>query len=169
MQAAWQSKSINAVYVWNPQLTAIQKDNGKILATDEDVKKTAPTFNLVLANSDWAKNNPKLVQGFIQAQDEAVTYIKQHPDEAVQQMVKQSGVPADQVKVQLAGYNFYGAQDQLSTNGLGQGNSVSSSLVATSLAASMKFLQQSGTITDVPSDLTQFIDPSYVESYLKQQ
>jgi NitT/TauT family transport system substrate-binding protein/taurine transport system substrate-binding protein len=169
MQAAWNSHSINAMYVWNPEFSAIQRDNGKVLATDEDVQKTAPTFNLVLANTGWAKSNPKLVEGFIQAEDQALTYIKRHPTQAVQQMVKQSGVPAAQVQTQLSGYTFYSAQDQLGANGLGQGNGVSSSLVATSLMASVKFLQQSGTVTSVPANLSQSIDPTYVENYLKQQ
>ena len=94
MQAAWNSHSIDAVYVWDPQLNALKTSGGKILETDQDVEKTAPTFNLVLANTSWAKSNPKLVQGFIQAQDQALTDINQNIPKALQIMSKQSGVPS---------------------------------------------------------------------------
>jgi taurine ABC transporter substrate-binding protein len=107
MPAAWNNHSIDAVYVWNPQMSALVNSGGKVLATDEDVIQTAPTFNLVLANGGWAQSNPKLVQGFLQAQDQALIQENQNPDKALQVLSKQSGVPADQVKSQMAGNKFY--------------------------------------------------------------
>lgn len=168
MQAAWTSKSISAAYVWDPQLTAIKKLGGKLLATDQDVIQIAPTFNLALANPDWAQKNPKLVQGFIQAEDQALIQENQDLDKAVQIMAKQSGVSVDQVKSQMAGNKYLGAKDQVSQDALGQGSGISSSLVTKSLEASAQFLKDSGTITNVPTDLSKNVDVSYVENYLKQ-
>lgn len=168
MQAAWNSHSIDAAYVWDPQLGALKASGGKILATDQDVVQTAPTFNLVLANTSWAKSNPKLVQGFIQAQDQALRAENQNITSALQIMSKQSGVPVAQVKSQMDGNKFFSAQEQVGAGVLGQGNGTASSLVAKSLAASVQFLKASGTISSVPTNLAQSIDPSYVENYLKQ-
>jgi taurine ABC transporter substrate-binding protein len=125
MRTAWSNHSIDAAYVWDPVFDTISHENGNILLTDLDVKQEAPIFNLAIANTDWARNNPNLVKGFIQAEDDAVTFYKQQPDQALQIMAQQAGITVDLAKTEMTGYQIYSAQDQLSADGLGQGASVS--------------------------------------------
>lgn len=131
------------------------------------MKQEAPIFNLAIANTDWAKNNPNLVKGFIQAEDDAVTFYKQHPDEALQNMAQQAGISVDLAKTEMAGYQIYSAQDQLSTDGLGQGTGISSSLVTKSLASAATYLHSIGTLANVPDNIAQNVNPSYVQSVLQ--
>jgi hypothetical protein len=60
-------------------------------------------------------------------------------------------------------------QDQLSPDGLGQGNDVSTSLVTTSLKAAATYLQSVGTIASVPDHLEQNVNPMYVQEVLNER
>jgi len=167
MHSAWSNHSIDAVYVWDPVLDALSRDNGTILSTDDDVKQDAPVYSLSITNSTWAKSNPDLVKEFILAQNDAVTFYNQHPDEAVQLIAKRESISVDLTKTELAGYKIYTLQDQLSADCLGQGASISSSLVTKSLSSAARYLHSSGALVSVPTDFSQNVDPSYAESALK--
>jgi len=167
IHAAWSNHSIDAAYVWDPVLDAISHDNGKVLSTDLDVKQQAPIYSLSLVNSSWGSAHPDLVKEFIQAQNAAVTFYQQHPDEALQVIAKQDGITVATAKTEMAGYKIFDLQDQLSSDALGQGNSVGSSLVAQSLALSAQFLKQKGSISSVPGNLAPNVNPTYVQQLLK--
>jgi taurine ABC transporter substrate-binding protein len=167
IHAAWTNHSISAAYVWDPVLDAISHENGKVLGTDLDVKQQAPIYSLSLVNTSWGTAHPDLVKEFIQAQNAAVTFYQQHPDEALQVIAKQDGISVATAKTELAGYQIFDLQDQLTPDALGQGNSVGSSLVAQSLLLSAQFLKQKGSISSVPSNLAPNVNPTYVEQLLK--
>lgn len=167
MHAAWTNRSINAAYVWDPVLDAISHDNGTVLGTDLDVKQQAPIYSLSLVNTSWGTAHPDLVKEFIQAQNAAVTFYQQHPDEALQVISKQDGISVETAKTELAGYQIFDLQDQLTADALGQGNSVGNSLVAQSLALSAQFLKQKGSISTVPDNLAPNVNPTYAQQLLK--
>lgn len=167
MRAAWSNRSISAAYVWDPVLDTISHENGKVLGTDLDVKQQAPIYSLSLVNTDWGTAHPDLVKEFIQAQNAAVVFYQQHPDEALQVIAKQDGISVTTAKTELDGYKIFGLQDQLTVDALGQGNSIGSSLVTQSLALSAQFLKQKGSINTVPGDLAPNVNPTYVQQLLK--
>ncbi|HLG78537.1 MAG TPA: ABC transporter substrate-binding protein, partial [Ktedonobacteraceae bacterium] len=154
MHAAWTNHSIDAAFVWDPVLDALVHDGGKLLGTDQDVKQQAPIYSLSLVNSSWGTNHPDLVKGFIQAQNAAVTFYQQHPEEALQVIAKQDSISVETAKTEMAGYQIFDLHDQLSADALGQGSSIGSSLVAQSLALAGQFLQQKGALSSVPSSFT---------------
>jgi taurine ABC transporter substrate-binding protein len=167
MRAAWTNHSIDAAYVWDPVFDALVHEGGKILGTDLDVKQQAPIYSLSLVNSTWGTAHPDLVKEFIQAQNAAVTFYQQHPDEALQVIAKQDGISVATAKTELAGYQIFGLHDQLGVDALGQGSSINSSLVAESLALSGQFLVQKGAISSVPSSFASNINPTYVQQVLQ--
>jgi NitT/TauT family transport system substrate-binding protein/taurine transport system substrate-binding protein len=167
MHAAWSNRSINAAYVWDPVLDAISHDNGKVLGTDLDVKQQAPIYSLSLVNSKWGSSHADLIKEFIQAQNAAVTFYQQHPDEALQVIAKQDNISVATAKTELAGYQIFDLQDQLTADALGQGSSIGSSLVARSLALSAQFLKQKGSINSVPDSFVSNVNPTYVQELLK--
>lgn len=168
MRAAWNNRSIDAAYVWNPVLDALRQQNGKVLATDENVKQEAPIYSLSLVNTQWASNNKELVKGFIQAQNDAVTLYKEHPDEALQTIAKYESISVDLVKTELAGLQIFSLQDQLSTDALGESNNVASSLVTKSLTTAATYLKGKGSVTSVPDHLEQNVNQTFVEELLKE-
>ena len=167
MRAAWTNHSIDAAYVWDPVFDALSHDSGTVLGTDLNVKQQAPIYSLSLVNSSWGTAHPDLVKQFIQAQNAAVTFYQQHPDEALQVIAKQESISVATVKTELAGYQIFGLQDQLGADALGQGSSISSSLVAQSLTLSGQFLQQKGAITSVPASFVSNVNPTYAQQVLK--
>jgi taurine ABC transporter substrate-binding protein len=167
IRAAWTNHSIDAAYVWDPVFDALTHESGSILGTDENVKQQAPIYSLSLVNSTWGTAHPDLVKEFIQAQNAAVTFYQQHQDEALQVIAKQEGITVATVKTELAGYQIFNLQDQLSADALGQGSSINSSLVAQSLALSGQFLKQKGAITSVPASFVANVNPTYAQQLLK--
>lgn len=167
MRAAWTNHSIDAVYVWDPVFDALSHDGGTVLGTDLDVKQQAPVYSLSLVNSTWGTAHPNLVKEFIQAQNAAVTYYQQHPDDALKVIAKQDGISVETAKTEMAGYQIFGLQDQLGADALGQGSSIGSSLVAQSLALSGQFLVQKGAISSVPSSLASNVNPTYAQQVLQ--
>jgi NitT/TauT family transport system substrate-binding protein/taurine transport system substrate-binding protein len=168
MRAAWNNRSIDAAYVWNPVLDALRQQNGKVLATDENIKQDAPIYSLSLVNTQWASNNKELVKSFIQAQNDAVTLYKEHPDEALQIIAKYESISVDLVKTELAGLQIFSLQDQLTTDALGESNNIASSLVTKSLTTAATYLKAKGSVTSVPDHLEQNVNPTFVEELLKE-
>jgi taurine ABC transporter substrate-binding protein len=166
MRAAWTNHSIDAAYVWDPVLDALSHEGGNVIGTDLDVKQQAPIYSLSLVNSTWGTAHPDLVKEFIQAQNAAVTFYRQHPDEALQVIAKQEGISIATVKTELDGYQIFNLQDQLSADALGQGSSINSSLVAQSLALSGQFLKEKGSLTSVPTSFVSNVNPTYAQQLL---
>ncbi|QBD78656.1 transporter substrate-binding domain-containing protein [Ktedonosporobacter rubrisoli] len=166
IRTAWSNHSIDAAYVWNPVFDAISHDHGKILATDQDIRQEAPIYSLSIVNSDWAKEHPELVKQFILAQNDAVTYYKEHPQDALQVIAKRAGIPVELARTEMEGYKIFGLTEQFDAEALGKGSTVSNSLVATSLKAAATFLQQKGSLPTIPDKLEQHVNPTYVESVI---
>jgi len=166
MRTAWLNKSIDAAYVWDPVFDALRTSDGTVLGTDQDVEQEAPVYSLSVVNSTWAKSNAKLVQGFVQAQSEAVDYYQQHTQEAIALMAKQDSIIVATATTEMTGFKVYDAQDQLTADGLGEGSSIGSSLVARSFVDSAAFMHSIGTLSTLPTDFTQNVNPTYVEDYL---
>jgi taurine ABC transporter substrate-binding protein len=168
IHSAWENKSIDAAYVWNPVLDAIHQDGGTLLATDADVKQEAPVYSLSVVNSDWAKNNAALVKGFIQAQNQAVDYYKQHTDDALQVIAKREGISVAVAKTELDGLQIFSLQDQLGLDALGQGNQIASALVAKSFALSAAFMKSIGTLANPPTNLASYVNSTYAQQLLQK-
>lgn len=161
MRTAWLNHSISAAYVWDPVFDTLSKDSGTILSTDQNVEQEAPVYSLSVINSSWGKDNNKLVQGFVKAQSDAVNYYNQHTQDALKLIAKQDSISVATATTEMAGFKIYDAQDQLSADGLGQGNTIGSSLVAKSFVASAQFMKSIGTLSTAPTDFTQNVNPTY--------
>lgn len=168
MRAAWTNSQIQAAYVWDPVFAALLSDDGQAIMYDSNVKEKAPIFNLAVVNSQWAKANPSLVEGFIKAQAAGVNFYHTHSALAISEMANEAGITKSVAKVELAGYQIDTPAMELSHAGLGEGKSVATSLVTKSLQAAAQYLLSSNTITSIPSHLEKYVNPSYVELYTKK-
>jgi taurine ABC transporter substrate-binding protein len=166
MRTAWLNHSISATYVWDPVFDTLSKDSGTILSTDQDVEQEAPVYSLSVANGTWSKDNAKLVQGFVQAQSDAVNYYNQHTQDALKLIAKQDSISVAVATTEMAGFKVYDAQDQLTADGLGQGSTIGSSLVAKSFVASAQFMKSIGTLSTAPTDFSPNVNPTYVQAVI---
>lgn len=167
MVAAWKKGQINAAWVWVPFFTAMVKDHGKALLYDQNQAKSAPIFNLAVVNSTWAKAHPSLVDGFIKAENAGYQFFKKHPNQSYKDMGKLNGISASEAKSQASGLSFTSLKKELSVSRLGTPSTVKSSLVTKSLTSAATWLKASGAIRKVPSNLSKYVNPTYVEQVTK--
>ncbi len=167
MVAAWKSGSIQAAYVWVPFMSQMQQDGGHILVYDQNQAKTAPIFNLAVVNSTFAAKYPSLVEGFVRAEEAGVPFFRQHPNQAYKDMGKLNGITAAEAKSQAAGLSFTSLSQQLTAQRMGEGSSVGSSLVTKSLTSAAQWLKTQGAISSVPSNMAQYVDPTFAQKVAK--
>ena len=163
MTKAWSKGEIYAAYTWSPWLNMMQHQHGRILMYDSQVAQRAPVFNLVVANSSWAKTHTALVTDFLKADMAGYTFYRQHPSAGLSLMAKYSGTSLGITKTLMAGYRMLETPTaQLKSTGLGSGASVGHSLVAKSLKASAKYLYSSGSISVAPpASMVNYINSNY--------
>lgn len=166
MVAAWKHGSIQAAYVWTPFDNTMQHSGGRFLMYDQNVYQKAPIFNLAVVNSHWASSHKSLVEGFIKAEEAGVKYFKQHPAQAYKDMGKLNNISAADAKAQTQGFQFETLQSQVQTDGMGSGSSVSNSLVTKSLSSAAQWLQQTHQISNAPSNMAQYVDPTFAQAVL---
>ncbi len=169
MVAAWKTNQIQAAYVWVPFVTEMQQDGGQMLMFDQTVYHQAPIFNLAVVNSHWAQAHPTLVEDFIRAEQDGVTFFQQHPSAAYRDMGQINGISAAAAHSQTVGFSFTTLAQQVTESRLGSGAGVASSLVTKSLSSAAEWLYQSGQISSVPANMSQYVDPRYAEAVLKAE
>lgn len=161
MRVAWSTKSIDAAIVWDPVFDALRAMGATVLKTDADLPREASSYNICIADTDWARAHAAIAADFIRALDAGVAYTNEHPDEALKIMAAQAGITLPVAKAELAGYELFSAKDQLTGNVLGSGDSVARSATTLTLANTAKVLLAIGRITKVPANPTVAVDPTF--------
>ena len=163
--AAWERGDIDATFIWDPVLSKVKADGGKVLLSSADVaKEGAPTFDAVMVNRAWAEKHKDFLVAFIREMDKAdaeykankAKYTADSPEvEAIAKIV--GSKPAD-VPTSLGEYAFPSAAEEASDKWLGGGKDGG---VAKAMAQTAAFLKEQGRITEVPADFSKFVDPQY--------
>lgn len=167
MHVAWTTGSIDAAIVWDPVFDALQGLGAKVLKTDADLPPDASSYNVCIANTQWTKDHPDIAAAFVRALDQGVAYTKANPDKALAVMAKEAGVTLPVAKAELAGYEYYSAQDQLTPRVLGTGAGIATSATTKTLVNTARVLKNIGRITDVPASFTPAVDSSYAARALQ--
>ncbi|WP_051189405.1 taurine ABC transporter substrate-binding protein [Alicyclobacillus acidoterrestris] len=161
--AAWNTGQIQAAYTWDPFFTSLVQNHGKALMYDQTISNNAPVFALSVVNSKWASTHQSLVDGFIEAQEAGVSFYEKHKTQAIADMAKEAGISTAAAKQELAGNEIDTPSMQLSQDALGVGSAVSTSLVTKSLNSAAQYLYASNTIQEIPSNLADYVNPTYVQ------
>ncbi|MEE3500132.1 ABC transporter substrate-binding protein [Acidiphilium acidophilum] len=164
MRVAWTTKSIDAAIVWDPVFDALHSMGGKILKTDADLPPDASSYNICIADTQWAKTHPKLVTDFIRALDQGVTFTRTHPHQALALMAKQAGITIATAKTELAGYQIFSAKDQTTPHVLGTPKTVATSATTKTIENTAKTLLKIGRIDKLPPHPANAVLPQYAET-----
>jgi NitT/TauT family transport system substrate-binding protein len=111
--AAFVAKKVDAAVTWEPWLSrGKQTDFGHLLVDSS----TTPGLitDVITTTSDYVGKHPKETKAVVDAWNEAVAYVRAHPDEANEIMAKGVGGWLKDPKVfgeTLTGIKFYGAED----------------------------------------------------------
>ena len=109
---AFMSGSVDAAIMWEPELSeALESVNGAhALVTSADYPDTI--LDSLVVNSDYAKENPDVVEAVEDAWYKAVDFLNKNPDQAYEEMA--SGfeeVTAEDVASDVKGLKFFGKED----------------------------------------------------------
>jgi NitT/TauT family transport system substrate-binding protein len=111
--AAFVAKKVDAAVTWEPWLSrGKQTDFGHLLVDSS----TTPGLitDVVTAKTEYVDKHPKETKAVVDAWNEAVAYVRAHPDESNEIMAKGVGGWLKDPKVfgeTLSGIKFYGAED----------------------------------------------------------
>ena len=141
---AWQGGQIDAAWIWEPTLSQLTRSGHIIMTAEDTADAGSPTFDLEGARGAFVRENPKAMRRWTVAQNWAVEQIKNKPDDAVERISGQLGVPPEQVRTQLKGYVYLNAKEQSQPRWFGGG-------LARSLFDTASFLKDQGEV-DAVSD-----------------
>jgi NitT/TauT family transport system substrate-binding protein/taurine transport system substrate-binding protein len=167
MRVAWTTKSIDAAIVWDPVFDSLKSMGAKVLKTDADLPRDASSYNICIADTDWAKAHPALATEFVKALDEGVAYTHAHPKEALQVMAKAAGIDMPVAETELKGYEIFSGKDQTTQNVLGSGSGVAQSATTKTLQNTADVLLKIGRITNPLKDPASAVDPSFAAQATK--
>jgi taurine ABC transporter substrate-binding protein len=162
--AAWKTGNIDAAFIWDPSMTELIDSGGRVIITDKD--QSAPIFNLAIVNSEWAASHKKLVEGYVRAEQAGYELLQSDPEKAYADMAKWNGITVESAKRQAKGFRFYSLKDQLTADGLGADGETGGSLVTKSLQLAAEASFRNKLITEVPKDLSKFVNNSYAKAVL---
>ena len=161
--AAWARGDIDAAYVWDPALGALERDGQVLVGSDEVARWGAPTYEAWVVRRDFARTNPRVVAAFVQASLDATrqwqatrtTLTAQSP--AVRAVAAITGASPDDIPRQLAANDYPDASAQAGPALLGGG-------LARDLAATAGFLKGEGKVDRVLVDYRPWIDARWVRA-----
>ncbi|MBW4048771.1 MAG: ABC transporter substrate-binding protein [Proteobacteria bacterium] len=161
MRTSWVTGNIDAAIVWDPVFSALSAAGGRVIKTDADLPRSASSYNVCIANADWAKAHPALVRGFVGALDEGYKIAKHDPEKALPVMAKETGVTVPMARSQLAGYEVFSGKDQTAAKVMGSGNGIEKSATYLTLVNTAKVLKEIGRIQEVPSSFSTNVAPQF--------
>lgn len=167
--ASWAQDRIDAAFVWSPVLDQLKQDGTVILSSGELAKLGRPTFDGLIAQQAFAKQNPEFMAQFIGViaaadadyRENATAWTADSPQ--VQAIAKVTGAKAADVTQVLSQYEFPDLNRQVSSQWLGGGKDQGA---AKALADTSQFLKAEQKISEVLPDYSVYVNPSYAQAAL---
>ncbi|MFT4268804.1 MAG: sulfonate ABC transporter substrate-binding protein [Xenophilus sp.] len=98
-RAAFESGSVDAWVIWDPFLAAAEKQVGaRVLA---DGRGVVNNYQYYLAQRDYARKNPKIIETLFAASVELGAWVKANVKQAAAQIAPLQGLPAEVVELTL--------------------------------------------------------------------
>lgn len=163
--AAFERGDIDGGWVWHPALGQLVKEGGRVIATNGEVSKQGyVTWDNGIVSKQFADEYPDVVTSFIKIQQKAVDFYETDTDETVAIVAGQTGQSDADTKLQLAGFVFPSAEEQLGPDWLG--TSSQPGRLPQQLLKISRFLVEQKKIQNAPSDFSPYVQPKFVERAL---
>lgn len=167
--ASWAQNRIDAAFVWSPVLDEIKKTGDVVITSGELAKLGRPTFDGIIAQKEFAKNNADFMAQFLATLAKADDEYRQNKDtlkpdsEWVKSISQFTGAKAEDVPHILSQYHFPDLQEQVSKTWLGSGKGEGAVQALTDTAA---FLKAQKSIPDVLPDYSPYVNATYAQKAL---
>jgi taurine transport system substrate-binding protein len=118
--AAWTRGDIDGAYVWSPAKAKMLEAGGDYFPTSKKLDAQGYVIaDLIVARTEFSKEYPDAVVGFLKAYGNALTMFKTKPADAAAIVAKQAGVSPEVAKRDMDEYDFVTFDEQLSNDWLG--------------------------------------------------
>lgn len=118
---AWDNGAIDAAYIWEPSLTELLNHGGTVLVNSRQLAQSGIlTADLGFVSDELASDFPDVVRTWLEQENRAVELIQSDPAKAAQSIGAELGISAAQAEVEMKGYQFLTAKQQLSDKYLGK-------------------------------------------------
>lgn len=166
MPAAYEAGQVDAVFTWEPNISAIEKSGGKVIATTKSIGDVTGIF--LAARSEFTKDHPEAVQKFLAVWEQTLKDHIQHPDDVRQYEAKRLGITVPEFSAMLdrmsAVYPSY--KEQLAPEYLGTPGHVLDSKMLAHLKDIGDFLIEEKRINALPSDWSKIINTQPLQAYI---
>lgn len=166
--AAWKRDDIDAAYTWDPILTTIVEDGGKVLLTSKDlVKEGVATSNIMVGRKGFTNKYPELTAMILAGLIKGADIYRNNPEDAAKIVSSPLEISPEVAKMQMSGTIWLTAEQLLSDEYLGSsGKPGSFNQVIADIAT---FLKQEKEINEVPTEeqIAQFVNSSYLQNALE--
>lgn len=159
--AAWERGDIDAAYVWEPALSQL-KVNGQIQISGRDVRKWGkPTYDLWVADSNFAAQYPEVLAQFVAVTDREVRWYEQNKNnianfsDVINKIAQMTGSRSEDVATIMAGNDYPALKEQ---------KHILTKTLADDLRNTAIFLQQQGKINSVKDSYAENINTKAVTS-----
>lgn len=148
--AAWTRGDIAGSYIWEPTLSKMRADGGKVIVTSRQMsQKGVVTADLAVVSKSYAAKNPKVVQEWLKQENRAIELIRSDPAKAAQIVAGAFGIKQADAAAQMKELVFLDGKEQLSPKFLGTPGSPGA--LATTLQKTCAFLNAQKLVPACPA------------------
>lgn len=165
---AYRQGDIDAAYTWAPGLTEILEDGRVIVTSGDMAEKGYPTYDLGVANPDFAAENPEIAARWVQLNDRAVELYRRDPAEAAEVIGAEFSEPARSIRSKLEGIIWINGEEQLARY---MGTPDEPGKLAQDLENMAKVMNDQDQIGNVPAsgEFVDAVNARYLEQALSRQ
>jgi len=118
--AAWQRGDIDAAYLWQPNLSKLQKSGGTVLITSADLSsKGIVTADVGVVTKDFAEQYPNAVRTYVGLLNDAVKLYRDNPDAATKSLAKELNITPEETAAAAKELIWLDSTEQKATQYLG--------------------------------------------------
>lgn len=163
LMATWSRQDIDAAYIWHPFLGDLEKQNGEVILTTENLKSDGiSVFDALIVRNEFKKNHPDIILKYIQDQYEISQRYKNDTQSIIDDFSKYLRLPEEKTRLYVSNYETLTLKEMLSHEMMGKTSDPTPGLL-NSLQTQAQFLVDAGQIKAIPTNLRSYIDSSFIE------
>lgn len=160
--SAFIRKDIDAGCAWEPAVSQMLENNGKLLVSSEDqIRWGYSTYGVVATSKKFSEANADLMVKFLQVMNDATRFYHKNPAESYGPIGKMAGITPEKTKAIMDTMGFYDKDVQLSQAWMGTSGKQGD--IAANLKKVADFLVAQGAMDKALDGYAKFIDVSYME------
>jgi ABC-type nitrate/sulfonate/bicarbonate transport system substrate-binding protein len=164
---AFRKGDIQAAWYWEPWMGLLKRENGRVVATDGDIK--LPSGIVWVARENWLQQNPDAMQRLLRVLDKAALLIREQPEKMAKAISKRLELDEEHVLEVLTKEAKWPTNKESVAESypfsMATAETMAGRGMAGVLADNAKF-QQTAKIIDTVPDFSKAVDPEPLAQYL---